>query len=194
MSDASAPEETLEVQEQQDGAGTLFERRYWVDVQGSQVTPQELMRHIMEHFNEFSPDVLAKFEKSGGQDDGLEVDDEFHIRILGPWNGDVRVTKVDDHSFEFVTLEGHPEAGTIRFQAAPLTEFERGLHFEIRSLARARDGLVAFAHEKLGVGMWIQARMWLTFCRRVAEFTGGEIIGEAQSHTLDRDDVSWWAT
>lgn len=190
----SEPEETLRVQAQHDGVGTLFERRYWVDILGSQFTPHELMSYIMGNFNEFSPDILAKFEKTEeGDEGGLEVDDEFHIRILGPWNGNVRVTEVNDHSFEFVTLEGHPEAGTIRFQAEVLGELERGLHFEIRSLARARDGLVAFAHEKLGVGMWIQEKMWLAFCRRVAEHTCGQMIDEPQSQTLERGDVSWWS-
>lgn len=185
-------EEHLEVQEESDGTGTLFERRYWVDVQGSRLTPTELMTYIRTNFNEFSPDVLAKFAKTEGDEEELEVDDEFHIRILGPWNGDVRVTEVDDHSFEFVTLEGHPEAGTIRFQAMKRAGEDDGLHFEIRSLARARDGLVGFMHEKLGVGMWVQEKMWMTFCKRVAHFTEGEIVGEVQSETVDRDEVSWW--
>lgn len=184
--------EHLEEQRASDGEGTLFERRYWVDLKGSKVSPPELMTYIRTNFNEFSPNVLAKFDKTEGNDEDLEVDDEFHIRILGPWNGDVRVTEVDDHSFEFVTLEGHPEAGTIRFQAMKRAGEEDGLHFEIRSLARTRDGLVAFMHEKLGVGMWVQEKMWMTFCRRVAQYAEGEIVGEVQSATVDRDEVSWW--
>ena len=184
--------EQLDVQAACDGSGTLFERRYWVDLRSSRVSPRELMSHIRTNFNDFSPDVLAKFDKVEGSEKELAVDDEFHIRILGPWNGDVRVTKVDEHSFEFITLEGHPEAGTIRFQALERAGEEGGLHFEIRSLARARDDLIGFMHEKLGVGMWIQEKTWLTFCQRVAQFTQGEIVGEVQSATVEREEESWW--
>ena len=48
----------------------------------------------------------------------MRVGDEFTIRIPGPWDGPVRAVEVDATSFGFVTLEGHLEAGRIRFGAA----------------------------------------------------------------------------
>ncbi len=182
-----------DVQTQQDGEGTLFERRYWADVQHSVFTPEDVMTYIKSHFNDFSPDLLAKFEKTEGQEEVMSEGDEMSIEILGPWNGDVRVTHSEATWFELITLEGHPEAGTIRFKATELPDVPGGVHFEIRSLARARDNIVALAHEKLGIGMVVQERMWREFCTRVADFTHGELIGEVQSRTLNRDEESWWA-
>ena len=81
------------------GSGPLFERRYWVDVQHPRQSAAELMQHIQCHLPDFSLDLLADFKKSKGAAHCLEVDDEYRIKILGPWNGEVRVTAVDFDSF-----------------------------------------------------------------------------------------------
>ncbi|MEJ7664031.1 MAG: DUF1990 family protein [Hymenobacter sp.] len=67
-----------------------------------------------------------------------------------------------------MTLEGHPEAGRIRFEAHALDGRPDALRFEIHSLARSRDGLVAFAYDTLGGGKLMQEATWVEFCRRVA--------------------------
>lgn len=178
-------ESTKERQEATDGSGPLLERRYYIDIEGATHSVEELMEQVQCHVPEYCPDLLAEFEKCQGQHDCLAPGDEFKITILGPWNGEVRVTKVEKDFFEFVTLEGHPEAGRIRFS---LTEQAGNvLRFEIHSWARSRDGLVAFAYNTLGVGKLVQEHTWRIFCERVAEDSGGRALGPVTIETIDHD-------
>jgi hypothetical protein len=167
-----------------EGTGPWLERRYFIDVARPRCTPVELMREVQCDVPLFSPSVLAYFEKKKGTDSCLQVGDEFHISILGPWNGSVRVTAVGATGFEFITLEGHPEAGCIRFEAHYLDERPDVLRFEICSRARSRDGLVAFAYDTLGGGKLMQEATWVEFCRRVAAASGGQALGDVTVETF----------
>ncbi|ACO45804.1 DUF1990 domain-containing protein [Deinococcus deserti] len=174
------------VQREDDGRGALLERRYWVEVEHPQMSIQDLMLDIQQNLPQYAPELLAGFEKSVGMSDALRRGDEYHIRILGPWNGEVRVVEVSDTSFELVTLEDHPEAGRIRFSISPHEHFEDAFHFEICSLARSRDGLVALSYDALGKR--VQQTVWTTFCERVAQRSGGRKIGDVQVRTVSETD------
>lgn len=176
-------------QKASDGFGPLIERRYWTEFRNSGKSAREIMAYIQRNIEEFSPKTLASFEKEEGSDYTLRPGDEFHITILGPWNGDVRVLEVGDTYFRMETLEGHPEAGEITFSIEPVELFENALHFEIRSLARSRDGLVAVTYDKLGVGKKAQEMTWVEFCERVCQFAGGEAIGDVQVRTRYEEDL-----
>ena len=172
------------------GSGPLLERRYFIDVVRAQRSPAQLMAEIKADVPRFSPDALANFDKKDSDSDGdLKVGDEFSITILGPWDGCVRVTEVSATSFEFITLEGHPEAGRIRFEAHYRDEMPDVLRFEIRSSARSRDGLVAFAYDTLGGGKLLQEATWVEFCRRVAAASGGQAQGNVVVETFRHDEA-----
>ncbi|RSK32455.1 DUF1990 family protein [Hymenobacter metallilatus] len=166
------------------GSGPFFERRYWVDVQHPRQSAHELLEHIKCHLPDYSPESLADFSKTKGQSHCLMEGDEFHIKILGPWNGEVRVAEVMPEGFELVTLESHPEAGRIRFSLRPHTLLPDTLRFEIHSWARSRDGLVAFTYDTLGMGRRVQQQTWETFCQRVAEHSGGLQLLPVQVETI----------
>lgn len=159
------------------GTGPELERRYYLDLKRPQLGAAALMQRIQADVPAFSPETLADFEQRVGQPGSLRVGDEFYIRILGPWNGGVRVTEVGPTAFELITLEGHPEAGRIRFEVYQPEEQPDELRFEIHSRARARDGLVAFVYDTLGGGKLMQEATWVEFCRRVAVASGGEAQG-----------------
>ncbi len=172
------------------GAGPWLERRYYLDVARPRLAPAQLMAQVQADLPHFSPGLLADFEKKKGQQgEPLRVGDEFKIKIVGPWNGSVRVTEVSATHFEFITLEGHPEAGRIRFEAHHLDERPDELRFEIRSWARSRDGLVAFAYDTIGGGLLMQEATWTEFCRRVAQASGGQalanVVVETYKHNPD---------
>ncbi|MBH8560153.1 DUF1990 family protein [Hymenobacter negativus] len=171
------------------GSGPLLERRYFIDVQRARKSPAQLMAEVQADVPRFSPDALANFKKKEGDDSALKVGDEFSITILGPWDGCVRVTEVSATSFEFITLEGHPEAGRIRFETHYLDESPDVLRFEIRSSARSRDGLVAFAYDTLGGGKLLQEATWTEFCRRVAAASGGEALHDVVVETFRHDEA-----
>lgn len=172
------------------GSGPWLERRYYLDVARPRLSPTQLMAQVQADLPHYSPKLLADFKKKE-QDQGgpLRVGDEFSIKILGPWNGSVRVTNIGPTSFEFITLEGHPEAGRIRFEVHYLDERPSELRFEIRSSARSRDGLVAFAYDTIGGGLLMQEATWVEFCERVAAASGGQALGpvvvETVRHTPD---------
>ena len=166
------------------GSGPWLERRYFIDVARPRLTPPQLMAEVQGDVARFAPGLLADFTKKNGPDEGLRVGEEFHITILGPWNGCVRVTEVTPTRFGLITLEGHPEAGRIHFEAQFLDESPDVLRFEIRSRARSRDGLVAFAYNTLGVGKRVQEATWVAFCRRVAAASGGHALADVTVETL----------
>jgi hypothetical protein len=166
------------------GSGPWVERRYYIDVARPRHTPAGLMQQVQADVPRFSPQLLADFRKKSGEEGQLAVGDEFHISILGPWNGCVRVTEAGPTFFEFITLEGHPEAGRIRFAVHYLDSRPDVLRFEIRSWARSRDGLVAFAYDTIGGGKLMQEATWVEFCQRVAAASGGQALGEVVVETL----------
>jgi hypothetical protein len=167
------------------GAGPRLERRYYLDVARAHLSPTQLMARVQADLPHYSPKLLADFKKEEGDQSGpLRVGDEFSIKILGPWNGSVRVTDVGPTSFEFITLEGHPEAGRIRFEVHHLDERPGELRFEIRSSARSRDGLVAFAYDTIGGGLLMQEATWVEFCQRVAATSGGQALGPVVVETV----------
>ena len=171
------------------GSGPWLERRYFIDVARPKLTPVQLMSEVQSKLPSFSPELLADFKRKDGQEGPLKIGDEFHITIFGPWNGCVRVTESGATFFEFITLEGHPEAGRIRFEAHYLDDRPDVLRFEIRSSARSRDGLVAFAYDTLGGGKLMQEATWKEFCRRVAQASGGQALADVIIET-DRHDLA----
>ncbi len=166
----------------QDGIGALFHRRYYVDIANSTFTKTELMREIRQHLNTFSPNEMAIFQKQTDADDDedaeMEVGDDYQIYIAGPWNGPVRVLEVTPTSFSFITLEGHFEAGEIQFHVIDHPELDNVLRFEIRSWARSRDRLVNLLYDGLGMMKTAQTQMWVYFCQRVVEVSGGELVDD----------------
>jgi hypothetical protein len=170
-----------------DGVGPLFHRRYWVDIAHAKQRPETVMALIQENVGAFAPPELAKFTKVKGHPQQMAVGDEYAIEILGPWNGAVRVIEVNPRSFAFVTLEGHPEAGQICFQIGSSPVAPRTLRFSIMSWARSRDMLVSLTYHEGGVGKVVQENVWVAFCEKVIEACGGEIIGEPNVVTEERE-------
>ncbi len=158
-----------------DGFGKLLGRSYEV-VFRTQLSPSELMRQVFSHLEQLSPEELAAFEKSRGSSWVLRLGDEFEITIFGPWNGKVRVIEVTETAFSFVTLQGHPEAGKIRFAAT--TTRSGILRFGITSWARSRDQIVDLTYDKLGLAKGLQTTTWRTFLERVVELGHGQMIGQ----------------
>lgn len=160
-----------------DGTGPHFHRRYRADIADPRLGASELMDLIKADFAAFSPSALASFSKSRGRRGAMQVGDEYQIKIIGPWNGAVRVARVEPLAFELATLEGHPEAGQICFQVGGHPSQGGALRFEINSWARSRDGLVRTTYEDLKLGQEAQKNTWVTFCERVVEASGGRLIG-----------------
>lgn len=175
------------IQHEEDGEGPRFHRRYRVDVAASVLTPEALVAQIQDDVQAFVPDEIATFERTEGEG-RFAIGDEFHIHIAAPWDGPVRVVEVSPTHFTLATLDGHLEAGKIRFEAAEHPTEAGALRFTIESWARSRDRLVDLAYDGLGVAKAAQQGMWTFFCDRVAEACGGEKMGEIEVVTERESD------
>jgi uncharacterized protein (UPF0548 family) len=143
---------------------------YRTTVRASQMSAEELMREIQRDLDGIAPRELASFQKVYGEADALAVNDEYVVRMPGPWDGPVRVVAVSPRSFRLATLEGHLEAGQIEFRAAPAG---LALEFVIESWARSGDRLSDLLYTHVRMAKEIQLHMWTSVLERVVKMTGG---------------------
>jgi hypothetical protein len=136
------------------------------------MTAEQLMRSIQGDVDRIAPSEFARFEKVRGDRNGLEVNDEYVVRMPGPWDGPVRVVAVTPVSFRLATLEGHLEAGQIEFRVAPAG---LALEFVIESWARSGDRLSHVMHNRLRMAKEVQLHMWTSVIEQVAELAGGRL-------------------
>jgi hypothetical protein len=163
-----------DVQGIEDGVGPLFHRLYRARIRDARLSPQELIGRLCIDPNVATPTELARFIKIRGEEGRLAVGDELVVRMPGPWDGPVRVTRATATSFEFVTLSGHLEAGQIEFRA---TRAERLLQFEIESWARSGDRLSNLLYNHLRMAKEVQLHMWTSFLEQVARLSEGRLTG-----------------
>lgn len=155
------------------GVGPLFHRRYRTTILDGMLTAEELIAQIRQDPNLVAPTEFARFVRSSGQAGAMQVDDEYLVRMPGPWDGPVRVVDVTSTSFRFITLRGHLEAGQIEFRAHE----QAGLHFEIESWARSGDRLSNLLFDQLRMAKEVQLHMWTSVLERVVRLTKGRRSG-----------------
>jgi hypothetical protein len=169
-----------EVQGVQDGYGALWHRRYRTRIRESDMTPEQLMARIKADIDVVAPTEFASFQKTSGDADAMHVGDEYVVRMPGPWDGPVRVVAVAPAWFQLVTLDGHLEAGQIRFAAWS----EDGLLvFEIESWARSGTRAVDLLYDTLRISKETQLHMWTSVLQQVAELAGGRVTRGIDIHT-----------
>jgi hypothetical protein len=162
-----------------DGAGPHFHRHYSVRIAGSALSAEELARLVMENPDRAAPSEFATFQKLHGDEGSLRVNDEFVVRMPGPWDGPVRVATTSPRSFRLVTLAGHLEAGQIEFRASN----GELLEFHIESWARSGDRLSELLYDRLRISKEVQFHMWTSFLERVVKLSGGRRAGGLRIHT-----------
>lgn len=151
-----------------EGRGPLFHRTYEVDFVAEGRSAEDLADELKRDSNRFSAQLMARFEKTSGEEGVLRTGDHFLIHITGPWNGPVEVVEVTPTSFTFATLQGHLEAGRIRFSVEPLRGGAK-MRFRIESWARSGGRLIDFLYDKLPLVRAAQTEMWDLYCRAFAE-------------------------
>ncbi len=170
-----------EVQGVQDGYGALFHRRYRTRIRESAMTAEELMARIQADIDVVAPTEFASFQKTSGDEDAMHVGDEYVVRMPGPWDGPVRAMDVSPTHFLLATLEGHLEAGQIRFSA--WRDDDGLLVFEIESWARSGTRAVDLLYDTLRISKETQLHMWISVLQRVAELAGGRVTRGIDIHT-----------
>lgn len=153
------------------GHGPLFHRFYRVRIKQSDVSPMHLMGQVQSNLNLVCPTKFARFVKVVGDDSTMAPNDEYVVRMAGPWDGPVRVVDRTRTSFRLVTLTGHLEAGQIEFRARR----DGQLVVEIESWARSKDFVTNLLYHHLRMSKEVQLHMWISFLEKVVALAGGRI-------------------
>jgi hypothetical protein len=161
-----------EVQRPEDGSGPLFHRTYSGSIRGSEWGAADLIACVSADPNRVAPLSLARFQKTRGEKDHMQVDDEWVVRMPGPWDGPVRTVEVGSEHFRFATLAGHLEAGQIEWRA---DEHDGLLRFQIESWSRAGDRLSAIMHDRVRMAKEVQLHMWSSVVEKVVKLVGGKL-------------------
>lgn len=166
-----------------EGVGDFKRKRFRADIRGSVLGAEALMELLRRRFAELTPWTIDTHAEPGTP--GYPA--EGQTLTLGlPLRGNIQVRVVDvaPRSMTFVTLEGHPLAGAVRFAAEPAGE---RLRFEITVYDRAANP-VDWLLMATGGGM-LQNATWTTLVENVAEASGGTADGGVQSEVESLDEM-----
>jgi hypothetical protein len=169
-----------EIQGPEQGIGPLFHRRYRVRIRDGELSADELAERVAAEPDCVAPSEFATFHKLVGAGGAMRVNDEYVVRMAGPWDGPVRVAERGDAMFRLVTLDGHLEAGQIEFRAF---EDEGLVVFEIESWARSKDRLTDLLYDRLRMSKEVQLHMWTSTLERIVKLSGGRRSGGIEIHT-----------
>jgi NADH dehydrogenase len=164
------------------GVGTLKRKRFWAEISGSRLTPEELFEQFRRDFNEATPGIVDAEAEPGTR---CELDLGESITMSLPLRGNiqVRVQELTSVKATLVTLEGHPLAGAVRFlseQRGDKVRFEAQIYDRPASIA---DWMLM----KAG-GDMLQARTWEGLVQKMIEESGGSAPDGIQQDEVSLDE------
>jgi NADH dehydrogenase len=176
--------DSLPEQLPEDGVGGFERKHFWADIEGARLGPEALFAHLRENFSTVTPFFLGV-----GTEPGTNARPELGVALTMslPLRGTIQV-RVDDLAptrMTLVTMEGHPLAGAVRFQAVPRGD---ALRFEIDLFDRASNLVDWVAMNTVGAPL--QNRTWSTIVERMIEASGGNAPAGPQHETIALDDAA----
>ena len=158
----SSPEQTPG-----EGVGVFKRRRYWIDITGSSLTPEQLFARVRERFADLVPLTM---DLSAEPDTPKVLERGSTITMALPVRGHVqiRVERLTDNEAVLVTLAGHPLAGAVRFLSEQIAD---SLRFQVQLYDRPANLVDWFLMRTVGDGM--QERSWETMLETLVAESGG---------------------
>lgn len=175
-----------------DGFGPLRRKSFRADIEGSKLSAAGLMDVFRERCGEVMP---IEFDAEPGTPRRVEKDATLTASLPVRGHIQMRVAESAARRVTFVTVEGHPLAGTVSFTAEPLGR--RGaVRFTVELHARAANAIDFLTMSTLG--SVLQDRNWERVVGRMVELSGGEAPAgvEREFETLDDEEaerVERWA-
>jgi uncharacterized protein YbjT (DUF2867 family) len=163
------------------GVGSLKRKRFWVDIGGSVLTPEELFDRFRLRFGDLTP--LLDLRAEPGTPAILSKGNTLTMALPVRGNVQVRVEQLTDNSATLVTLAGHPLAGAIRFLAERRGDLIR---FEVQVYDRPANLADWFAMRTVGEGL--QASAWEGLVQAMVEEAGGVAAGPVQHEDTYLDE------
>jgi hypothetical protein len=171
------------------GFGQLWRKSYRIRLAGSSATPNEVIARWKKKFSDYWPEGSNFY----GARPRIEEGEVAVINLEGPAGitiaTGVAVVHSDEHSFSFITPQGHIFAGVIHFTASRDGELTAA---EVESVMRAGDPLFEIG-ARLGIIHRQEDNFWRETLRRLAADFGvhGQSV-ELASELIDRR-VRWKA-
>ncbi len=183
--------DSLPEQLPEDGMGGFEHKHFWADIASGRRTPETLFAHFREHFSTVTPFFLGVGTEPGtAAVPTLGASLTMSLPLRGTIQ--VRVEELAPTRMTLVTLDGHPLAGAVRFQASALGD---RLRFEVDLFDRASNPVDWVAMNTVGAPL--QNRTWSTIVERMIEASGGTAPAGAQHEATsltddDAEQVSSW--
>jgi hypothetical protein len=164
-----------------DGVGSLKRKRFWADIVGARRTPEALFEHFRRNFDEITPWHLQVGPEPGTPKEPREGET---LTMALPMRGhiQVRCEELTPTSMTFVTLEGHPLAGAVRFVAERQDDKVR---FEVQVYDRAANVIDWLAMGTIGGR--VQNATWRELVENVVAASGGSAPNGVEQEVVSLD-------
>ena len=163
------PEEPDREHAEESGVGALAHRVYGTVLRECVLPAERVIRIIAADPNVIAPTEVLRFERKSEGVRDLREGDELLIRMAGPWNGPVRVTRRWEHGFRLAALRGNAQVGQVELRARDDGD---GMVVEIQTRARAA-GVWFYLLERVGLVGRMQAYTWAEMLQKSAQLAGG---------------------
>ncbi len=151
------------------GVGARAHRVYGAVLRDCVLPAERLIRIIATDPNVIAPTEVLRFERKGAGARDLREGDDLLIRMAGPWNGPVRVTRRWDNGFRLAALRGHAQVGQFELRAR---DDDDGIAMEIQTRERAA-GVWFYLLERIGLVGRMRAYTWAEMLQKSAQLAGG---------------------
>lgn len=170
------------VQSASEGVGALTRRSFERLITGSPLDAQALFARVLESFPRLFEETLVTQNPEPFQ--SMEICDGATLTLALPLRGhcQVRVADLAERSVVLLTVQGHPLAGAVRFEASDEPD---GVRFKIETFDRAAN--VVDAVSMTTVGRVAQTRTWDQVLQFISELSFGQ-SGETEAKTYHLDE------
>jgi hypothetical protein len=163
------------------GAGPVAHRLYSATIREPKLTAERVVAIIAADPNVVAPSEVLRFEKTKGEPGDLREGDQLLIRMAGPWNAPVEVTRRWDQGLRLTARRGHPQLGQV----------------ELRASAEDGDIAMEIQTRERAAGMGFQTLQRIGLIRRMQTYTWGEMLENAAQlaggRRPDRITVRSWS-
>lgn len=164
-----------------EGVGALKRKRFWVDITGSPLTPEELFARLRARFGELTP-MHMDLSAEPGAPTVLNKGTTLTMSLPVRGNVQVRVEQLTPNKATLVTLAGHPLCGAVRFLTEQRGDFVR---FEVQVYDRPANLADWLAMRTVGDGL--QGQTWESLVQAMIAESGGAAVGPIRHEEEDLD-------
>jgi hypothetical protein len=151
------------------GVGPVLHRLYRTTIRAPKLSAERLLAIIAADPNVIAPTEVLRFDKTAGEPGPLQEGDELLIRMAGPWNAPVSVTRRWSQGFRLSSARGHPQLGQVELR---VRDEDGRIAMEIQTRERAA-GFGFHALQRIGLIRRMQSYTWAEMLENAAQLSGG---------------------